>query len=334
MGHPSIAPPGEGPTPSAAVVVSPSSTVAATSGVTREQRDEIAERWLREKGARSQHTAARYRRDITTFFRWADEHGHDVFAMLPWHLGQYAADLKDGWAGELKASTRAGRINAVSAFYRFVQQNVENAYIRNPAEHVRRPEVDRESKTRGLDAAELSRLRAAALEAGAREYALVQLLAGSGLRISEALESDVHHLQREGGEWYLYVQRKGKEDRTPVQVPDFAVAALHRYLRGRRGPLFLGRNGGRLSRRAALNRIQALAARAQITGRRLSPHSLRHTATTLALTAGVPIRDVQVQMGHASTETTARYDRANRMRDNPTVAALNRLIADNLGDEA
>jgi hypothetical protein len=41
----------------------------------------------------------------------------------------------------------------------------------------------------------------------------------------------------------------------------------------------------------------------------------------------VPIRDVQVQMGHASTETTARYDRANRRRDNPTVAALDRIIA-------
>ena len=45
------------------------------------------------------------------------------------------------------------------------------------------------------------------------------------------------------------------------------------------------------------------------------------------------IRDVQVQMGHASTETTARYDRDNRERSNPTVAALGRIIADDLPDE-
>ena len=116
-------------------------------------------------------------------------------------------------------------------------------------------------------------------------------------------------------------------------MPDFAAYALRRYWRGRRGPAFLGRDGGRLSRRAAFNRIRSLAVKAGITGRNLSPHSLRHTATTLALSAGVPIRDVQVQMGHASTETTARYDRANRRRNNPTVAALNRLIADDLGAE-
>jgi site-specific recombinase XerD len=326
MGYPSAAPSGE-------VILAPGSTVAAVSGVTREQRDEIAARWLREKGARSQHTADRYGRDIATFFRWADERGHDVFAMLPWHLGAYAADLKDGWAGELSASTRAGRINAVSAFYRFVQQNVEGSFIRNPAEHVRRPEVSRESRTRGLDADELVRLRAAARETGPRDYALVQLLVGAGLRISEALEADTHHLRREGGQWYLYVVRKGSEDRVPVQVPDYAAYALRRYWRGRRGAAFLGRDGGRMSRRAALNRVRALAKRAGITGRNLSPHSLRHTATTLALSAGVGIRDVQVQMGHSSTETTARYDRANRMRDNPTIAALNALIADDLPAE-
>lgn len=332
MGYPLNTSPGEGTGASVDLVLAPPALLPARSGVTREQRDDIAERWLNEKGTASVHTEARYRRDISVFFAWADERGYDVFALLPMHIGEYAADLKRGYVGELKASTRAGRINAVSSFFRFVQENVGHEYVRNPAQHARRPVVDRESRTRGLDAEELGRLRAAARECGAREYALVQLLAGAGLRISEALESDAHHLQREGGQWYLYVQRKGTEDRQPVQVPDYAVSAIHRYLKGRRGPLFLGRNGDRLSRRAALNRVQSLALRAGITGRRLTPHSLRHTATTLALTEGVPIRDVQVQMGHASTETTARYDRANRMRNNPTVAALNRIIADDLPD--
>lgn len=333
MGHPEVSPPGEGPSASGALVIRPPAGAVAPSGVTREQRDEIAEKWLREKGVRSRHTAGRYRRDITVFFRWADERGLDVFALLPWHIGDYAADLKDGWAGELKASTRAGRINAVSSFYRFVQRNVGGGYLPNPAEHAPRPEVSRRSRTRRLTAEELTALRRVALARGPQVYALVQLLVGAGLRISEALESDSQHLKREGAEWYLYVQRKGSEDRVAVQVPVPAVRALHRYLKGRRGPLFVDRNGGRLSRRAAANKIQYAALAAGIRDRNVTPHSLRHTATTLALDAGVSIRDVQVQMGHSSTETTARYDRDNRERNNPTVAALAAIIEDDLPDE-
>jgi site-specific recombinase XerD len=307
--------------------------LATTSGVTREERDDILGKFLREKGARSAHTAIRYRRDVECFFGWADARGYDVFAMLPWQVGEYAADLKDKKLGDLKASTRAGRINAVSAFYRYLQQQDRTGALRNPAEHAPRPEVSRKSKTRKLTAGELTALRAEARRRSPLLYALVQLLVGSGVRISEALESDVHHLKREGAEWYLYVQRKGSEDREPVQVPVEAVRAVRRHLRGRReGPLFLDRSGGRLSRRAAANKIQFAAIAAGIKDRNVSPHSLRHTATTLALDAGVSIRDVQVQMGHSSTETTARYDRDNRERNNPTVAALGQIIADDLSD--
>lgn len=323
----------EGIAVSGDLVPSPSRSPVTTSGVTREQRDEIIGKFLREKGTRSTHTAARYRRDLACFTDWADSRGYDVFALLPWHLGEYAADLKDGTAGELKASTRAGRINAVSAFYRYLQQQSGERVLPNPAAHVARPAVSTRSHTRALSASELADLRAEARRRGAMEYALVQLLAGSGLRVSEALGADTQHLRREGAEWYLYVQRKGSEDRVPVQVPVPAARALHRYLRGRRGPLFLDRQGRRLSRQAASNRIRFMALAIGVTDRNVSPHSLRHTATTLALSAGVPIRDVMVQMGHTSTQTTSRYDQQNRERDNPTVTALAAIIADDLDDD-
>lgn len=312
----------------------PDASLVRPLAVSHEQRAEILEKFLREKGIRSAHTAARYRRDLAVFFGWVDAGGRDAFALMPWEMSEYAADLKDGKLGELKSSTRAGRINAVSAFYRFVQQQDRNGTFRNPAEHTPRPEVKRKSKTRKLTATELTALRAEARARGPQLYALVQLLVGSGVRISEALESDVQHLRREGAEWYLYVERKGSEDREAVQVPVQAARALRHYWHGRRsGPLFVDRNGRRMSRRAAASKIQYAAIKAGITDRNVSPHSLRHTATTLALDEGVSIRDVQVQMGHASTETTARYDRDNRERNNPTVAALGRLIADDLTDD-
>ena len=297
-----------------------------------EARADAVEKWLREKGARSAHTAARYRRDITVFFEWADSKGYDVGAMLPWQISEYAADLKDGWNGELKASTRAGRINAVSSFYRFLAQQARG-FLPNPAQHAPRPQVSQRSHTRSLARPELDALRAEALKRGPMEYALVQLLAGTGVRISEAVGSDAHHLKREGAEWYLFVNRKGSEDRVPVQVPLPAARAVHRYLKGRKGPLFLDREGRRLSRQAAANRIRFMAKAVGVTDRNVSPHSMRHTATTLALSAGVPIRDVQVQMGHTSTQTTARYDQENRERNNPTVAALAEIIADDLPDD-
>lgn len=313
--------------------------VVSRSRFSSGQRDEIAEKWIREHGASSQHTAARYRRDITVFFDWADAQGYDVFAMLPWHIGEYATWLAEGdHAGRYRGSTRlspqtrSGRIAAVSSFYRFVQQNVTTMFVPNPAEHVKRPRVARESKTRGLDAAELDALRGEALRRGPLQYALVQLLAGTGLRISEVVGADTGDLRRDGRQWYLYVVRKGSDDQVPVQVPEPAVRALHRYLRGRRGPLFIGQAGGRMSRQAAANRIRSMAVAAGIDGKRITPHSLRHTATTLALSAGVHMRDVAALMGHSSMETTARYDRANRQRDNPAAAALGALIADDLPD--
>lgn len=296
-------------------------------------RNDALEKFLREKGARSLHTAGRYRRDLTVFFGWVDARGYDVGNLLPWQMGEYAADLRDGALGELRASTRAGRINAVSSFYRWLQQQARDVIPQNPAAATPRPEVSKRSKTRKLDAAELTALRTLARSRSPRLYALVQLLAGSGVRISEALGADVHHLKREGTEWYLYVVRKGSEDRVPVQVPVEAARALRHYARDRRGPLFTDRAGRRWNRTAAGRSLQYAAIGAGITDRKVSPHSLRHTATTLALDAGVSIRDVQVQMGHSSTETTARYDRDNRERNNPTVAALGRIIADDLTDD-
>src|SRR5690606_25909701 len=114
----------------------------------REQRALVLEKFLAEKAVNSEHTAARYRRDLTVFFDWVDEHGYDVALMMPWQMSEYAKDLKDGRLGDLKAATRAGRINAVSAFYRFLQRQDPTGRRINPAEHTPRPKVLAKSKTR------------------------------------------------------------------------------------------------------------------------------------------------------------------------------------------
>ena len=96
--------------------------------------------------------------------------------------------------------------------------------------------------------------------------------------------------------------------------------------------MFQGNDGNRMTRRQAAYWLKSMARSALGDGPTISPHSFRHTATTLALTAGVPIADVAAQMGHTSTQTTARYDRANRRRNNPAAKALGAMFDDGLPD--
>lgn len=90
------------------------------------------------------------------------------------------------------------------------------------------------------------------------------------------------------------------------------VRALEGYIADRRtGPVFLNRGGGRLTEPTVWRLIRRLARTAGIPAAdRLSPHSLRHSAITAALNAGVLFRDVQDFAGHADPGTTRRYDRS------------------------
>ncbi len=306
-------------------------------------RDALALGWVQAHENRSVHTADRYRRDIATFFGWADAQGFDVFSMLPWHIEQYHRWLQNAehvgrYRGTRKLSpqTRSGKLAAVSSFYRYAQRQTTTAFLPNPAEKVERPKVARESKTTALTKDEVDRVLAVAMRRGRREYALVMLFATTGLRVSEVCQLDTGDLVRDGGEWMLRVVRKGSDDVVLVGVPDPAARALRRYMRGRRGALFQSDDGERMTRRQAASWLHSLAVAVFGTpakgGKVISPHSFRHTATTLSLNAGVHMRDVAAQMGHRSMETTARYDRANRTRNNPAVKALGEMFEDGLPD--
>lgn len=311
----------------------------------RTVRDELARAWWESYEDDSPHTAARYRRDITSFFAWADGAGYDVFQMIPWHVQKFRAHLAEPDRVEryrkktkLADSTIAGRIAAVSSFYRYAQEQAgRQGFVPNPAEAVRRPKVSKESQTTGLTEDEVRRILAVAAKRGNREYALLLVLVTVGLRISEVVELDTGDLVRDAGEWMLRVKRKGHGDgRVLVSCPEPTARALRRYSRGRRGAMFRGNDYERMTRRQAAYWIRAMSANAlgkpEDGGPQISPHSFRHTATTLALNAGVPIADVAAQMGHTTTQTTARYDRANRRRNNPAARTLGAMFDDGLPD--
>ncbi|RFU38871.1 site-specific tyrosine recombinase XerD, partial [Actinomadura logoneensis] len=153
---------------------------------------------------------------------------------------------------------------------------------------------------------------AAAAARALRDRALLELLYGSGARISEAVGLDVDDVDL--GEGFARVSGKGGKTRI-VPIGEYARRAVEAYLvrarpelarTGRGGPaLFLNARGGRLSRQGAWMVLRAAADRAKLTD--VSPHTLRHSFATHLLDGGADVRVVQELLGHASVTTTQVY---------------------------
>jgi hypothetical protein len=182
--------------------------------------------------------------------------------------------------------------------------------------HVRRPRLDYESHATGLDRNEVGAMLVQAGLSGARDHALVSLLALNGLRFSEAIGSDIERLGLERGQRTLTILRKGGKIVTIPLAPRIARAVDLAVSERSEGAIFLDRNGERLDRHAAARIVRRIADQAGI-GKRVGPHTLRHAFITAALDAGVALRDVQEAASHADP-TTMRYDRAaSRSTDTP-----------------
>ena len=144
-----------------------------------------------------------------------------------------------------------------------------------------------------------------------RDMALLELLYGSGLRISEALGLDVGDILR--GTSQVRVMGKGSKERV-VPLSDTCITALSRWLAVRacvppqpgEKALFLGRRGARLDRRQA---ARILSVQAELAGipQHVSPHDLRHSFATHLLEGGADLRAVQELLGHSRISTTQRY---------------------------
>jgi integrase len=178
----------------------------------------------------------------------------------------------------------------------------------------------------GLDRHEAAALMGAAEAAGTRDLALVSLLMLNGLRVSEAIELRIEDLTTERGHRIIRVKGKGGKQRT-TPLPPPVVAAIEATISKRTGgPIILSNQGTAMDRFQASRVIRRLARRARIQ-KKISPHSLRHTFVTLALEAGAPIHVVQDAAGHASPETTRRYDRARFALDGHAAYTLSQHLA-------
>lgn len=268
----------------------------------------LVEVWLQSKTSR--HTREAYARDIRKWLDFCDDAGIDPLQALRAHADIWK-QRGAGYSSPPANSSLARRLSAVASFYNYLVQ--EEVVDRSPLAHVVRPAVSDESTTRGLSKTQARSLVQCAAESGRRDEALIKLLLFSGVRESEAILADVDDLGWEDDHRTLDVVRKGgKTQRIPLSP--IVADAIEQYLADREsGPLFITATGGRLSAHQVFRTVRRVARMADVPDPDgVSPHSLRHTFATLSLDAGVPLRQVQVDMGHADPKTTIRYDRARR----------------------
>lgn len=263
---------------------------------------------------RSAHTLRAYRGDLDDLARYLVAAGIrrldqvSLFELRAWLAAQQAADLAP--------ASLQRRSGAVRVFFRWAKK--EGLVADDPAAALKSPRVPRRLP-RTLTQTDTTTLLAAVIAAaadddspaGARNVAILEVLYGSGIRVSELCGLDLGDIDHQRG--LLRVLGKGNKQRT-VPIGEPARRGLDRWLARRDewvtprsgAAVFLGRQGGRLDARVA-RRVVHEAMRAIPEAPDVGPHGLRHAMATHLLEGGADLRSVQEMLGHASLATTQIY---------------------------
>lgn len=242
---------------------------------------------------------------------------------------------------ELKASghkptTVQNYITAARLFFQWLEQ--ERIYP-NIAAHIKGANLDKEHKKDYLTSRQvktiLGKVDRSSLQ-GLRDYAMLALMITGGLRTIEVSRADVGDLRAAGDNTVLYIQGKGRDEKTEyVKIDAKVEEALRDYLKARGSaaqtePLFasLSNNskGKRMSTRSISGIVKGHLQTAGFDSEKLTAHSLRHTAVTLSLLAGKNLAEVQQFARHANIATTQIYNHALDKAKNGCSEAIAKAI--------
>jgi len=274
----------------------------------------FADMLLVERGL-STNTTSAYRSDLIAFARWlgqgeralTDATRDDVHACL-------AARIDEGRS----ARSAARFLSALRRFYGWCRR--EGRIAEDPTRLVAAP-LRRRPLPTSMSEAEVRRLLEApdtTTTLGLRDRAMLEMVYGCGLRVSEIVSVTVDQVNRRQGVVRLF--GKGNKERL-VPLGEHALGWLEQYerdarpvlMRARSDALFLSRRGGAMTRQSFWYRVKVHARRA---GAReaLSPHSLRHAFATHLVNHDADLRVVQLLLGHSDLSTTQIYTHVARER--------------------
>jgi integrase/recombinase XerD len=280
--------------------------------------------WLVTGRGRAANTRAAYRRDLRAYCAWLAERGVAVTGAAESDLTAYVGALR---AQGRAPSSVARATAALRTFHRFLLD--EQLAPADPGAGVDVPPVPA-GLPKALAEDEVLALIGQIAGAGpvaARDRAIVEVLYGTGARISELVGLDLASVDLDAA--LVRVLGKGGRERV-VPLGRCALDALTSWLgdgpsgragleparwarRGDAEAVFLNQRGGRLTRQGAWGVVRRYGDRAGLQGR-LSPHVLRHSCATHMLDHGADIRAVQELLGHASISTTQVYTRVSGER--------------------
>ena len=279
----------------------------------------------------SPKTVETYKKALRQFFNYIGVHGirqpqrEDVLA--------FRDDLK---ASGLKPTTVQNYITATRIFFKWTEQ--EGLYP-NIAEHVKGAKLDKNHKKDYLTSRQAKEVLAGVQtdsEEGLRNYAILSLMVTGGLRTIEVSRADVGDLRTVGENTVLFVQGKGREEKTEyIKLSAPVEKAIRTYLKARdltteEQPLFTSTSNNSRGKRITTRTVSAIVKNALknagYDSARLTAHSLRHTAITLALLAGREITEVQQFARHANLNTTMIYNHALDQAKNGCSDAITNAI--------
>jgi len=267
----------------------------------------------------SEHSLRAYTIDLGHFFDFAVAAGTSPARADRDLLREYLADLH----GQLAASSVARRMSAIRSFYKYMQRIGKIDH--SPADGLRGPRQDKKLP-RMLSVDEMIALLSGPQDGDPllqlRDLAILELIYGAGLRVSECTGLDCQHVRRD--ERLVRVKGKGRKTRI-VPFGSKALDALGNYLPVRaellrraappdradaENALFLNWRGGRLTSRSVGRMLEKRCMEAGL-HKVVNPHALRHSFATHLLDAGGDIREIQELLGHARLSTTQRYAHAS-----------------------
>ena len=262
---------------------------------------------LRDVRGYSPHTLRAYTANLADLAEFLDSRGQTLGTATLTDLRSWLSLIRTRGrpSGQpLAASTMARNVAAVRSFYRWMIR--EDLLESNPAARLKNPKIPTRTP-RFLDVDEASSVVENPHQTGwfhTRNRALLELMYGAGLRVSEAVSLDVVDLDQPGR--LVRVMGKGRKERLVPYGPP-AADAIRAWLamRPMEGPLFLNRYRRRLSARSAWRIVREAGAANGVSG--LHPHALRHSCATHLLGSGADLRAIQEQLGHATLSTTQRY---------------------------